>query len=303
MKGDFENMIIDKEAIFEKHKSQLQLIYFLGGGLMFVSHIHQYLNENETQTWRDLKELEEANLIEINKLHNNCIVKLKQYSLQRILEKDKVQAIAFTKTKILKTAYNNSIILKELSEKCKCTEDFLSNCRMRTNFYYSANQNLYILKRIQFILSKANFDMTDFNFELDKYENKKDKNEFLQLNIDNFFLRNIHVMNMGFSNSDRTKFILKIVFVDLNSSYTPKSLSVKMEHVYNYIILFFKDTEKVDLIFNIYVQDTMRKSRLDSGRPKIDNFLQEQAIYSRFQYQIHSLDITEKLFNNSKILL
>lgn len=296
-------MIIDKEAVYEKHKSLLQLIYFLGGGLMFVSHVHQFIGDNQTQTWRNLKELEEANLIEINKLHNNCIVKLKQYSLQQILNKEKVQAIAFTRTKILKTAYNNSIILIELSKKCKNTEDYLNNCRMRTNFYYSSNQNLYILKRIEFILAKAGFDTTDFDFELERYENKNDKNEILQLNIDNFLLRNIHIMNFGFSNDSRNKLILKFAFVDLNSSYTTKSLAIKMEQVYNYIILFFKDIEKVDLIFNIYVQDTMRKSRLDSGRPKIDNFLQEQAISSRFQYQIHSLDITEKLFNNSKILL
>lgn len=309
-----------KEEACRAYEDYLKLIYYFGKGVMLVVHIQRYMKhlggKGKTSVWKDLRELEAKEIIDVHKIHNNSYIKLKKYALRYLLNKSSAEdtkSISYGFITIKKSLFINELILSYPLRGVNIDEliDYYSN---NTTFINKDKQNSCILKNLpeDFATEELQKDIKNLDdIYAQQVKRLKTKSTGIKIekqnnfNLNNMQSRNIHIISVN-------KNMVNVVFLDLNDSYTTSRITENFQLVYQYFCTIFPDS----IIFNfaIVVVDTEGKIRIDKQMPKLNQCLQSKNVLNNFAIQgkniknrlsihIKNLDLRAKLFSNVKILL
>lgn len=298
-----------KEEACRSFEDYLKLIYYFGKGVMLVVHLQRYMEHLEgkgkTSVWRDLRELQAKNLIDIHKIHNNSYIKLKKFTLRYLLNKNSSQdtkSIRYGFTMIKKSLFINELILNYPLRGSSIDEliDYYSN---NTTFINKDKQNTAILRSLQ--NKSLNNDIQKeienlneiYHQQMERLKTKNKVNRIKKLN--KFNINNMQNRKIYISSIKEQK--INIVFLDLNDSYTPNKMAENFEKVYQYFSILCP--QDIKLKFTVIVSDKENEMKLKKQMQRLSQHLKSKKIYNCFKVQIKNLDLREKLFSNVKILL
>lgn len=300
-----------KEETCRVFEGYLKLIYHFGRGVMLVVHIQRYMEhlegKNKTSVWRDLRELQAKEIIDVHKIHNNSYIKLKKYALRYLLNKDSAKdtkSISYGFTTIKKSLFINELVLQYPLKGSKIDElvDYYSN---HTTFINKDKQNIAILKNLSNNLINGEIKAEIQNLEgiyteqmerlITKTKTKGVKIEKLnKFNLNNMQSRNIYISSIKGDT-------INVVFLDVNDSYTANKMADNFQLVYQYLSTIFP--ENIKLRFTIITSDSENEFRIQKQMPQINQYLQNKKILNTFTINVKNLDLRAKLFSNVKILL
>jgi hypothetical protein len=297
--------MLNKEIIYEKNKTLLEIIFHLGGGVMFTTHLYEFMGfKHKTQMWRSINELERAGLIEKIKFHKHCIIKVKKFAIKKLLDKGNVDSIQITGYKILKSATISAVILKDYKHLCKTPEDFLKIARKYSTFYIPSDKSIYLLEQIINFFDKCQMDSSNLQTEVRNIVNDK------SIVFKDYRNINCYVEKYQISRKDTNEFIFGIAVLDLSLNFDYKKVANRLVQVfmhYNSILgneLRIKGKKSVHYYFTFYVNDENRKEYLSRQLKKAKEAMSEMNIdMSRISLLLSNLNLTSTIFSNQKIIL
>lgn len=298
-----------KEETCGVFEGYLKLIYHFGRGVMLVVHIQRYMEhlegKNKTSVWRDLRVLEEKEIIDIHKIHNNSYIKLKKYALRYLLNKESAKdtkSINYGFTAIKKCLFINELIL-QYPLKGSTMDELINYYSNHTTFINKDRQNTAILNSLP-----EGYHSEELQKEINSLENiyahqmerLKTKTRGIKIEKQNKFnLNNMQSRSIYISSIKGNT--VNVVFLDMNDSYTAIKMADNFQLVYEYFRIIFPDSMKFK--FTVITSDLTNKIRLEKQMSKLNQYLQKKLILNLFSIRIKDLDLRSKLFSNVKILL
>lgn len=315
----------EKEEICKKHETYIKLIYYFGKGVMMSVHIQRYMekleSKSKSQVWRDLRELQNNDIVDIHKVHNNNYIKLKKYALKFLLFKDStknIKAVNYGYTAIKKSAFINEFILK-YKLKGSYIDEIIEYYSNHTTLINRDKQNTAILKnykdknesilneiekldsiwekQIQNLINaihNAN-KAEDMKTRLNRIKNKKNKEKSKSVD---FSLNNMQSRNVFISSIKEN--IINVIFFDIFDNLTLDKIGELFENVYLYLSDFFSDKT---FRFTIVASDEYHYNRISRLHEPLEKVLQSKHLLGCFYIGIVNLEIRSKVFSNINIIL
>lgn len=291
----FQKLRIEKESLFNKHKSLLELIWDLGAGvvpryllsdILLCKEIVYFNTENEYANF--ISKLERYKLIRLKKFEGTTrkIIILTSFTLGNLTNK-KTTKIEYTKQKVVLSAfkfchiyteyiYNKSFKsdnkIDEILKILKNDSSLLCNANQGYKFsktlmndvntkYYVSNfskENYDLMYKRMIVRRKAFMDIQyGFNIEFPKSQEQS---------IDTLINRNIYI-SIDRKRTNNNNIFLNVAIFDVhNNLYTSKIAKYILE-TYHLLKRYFKDSVVLNL--NIKV---IACSKEDSKRLKEDCF-------------------------------
>lgn len=289
---------MNKSELCEKHLVLLQVIYFLGGGIMFVTQLQEFMKKHKTQLWRDISELYEAGLIDKVFIDKHCVLKIKAYVIRYFEEKENVGSIEVTAYKIQKSAMISAILLRNYGALCQKPEKILSYAATFTNFVKNDNADLYMLERLKTSMEKH---------ELSTERLTKTMHDLKECD---FYKYRMH-LNFYFENFKQIddEFVISIAILDLSSA-APTVIADRIYSMFDKCDSMFqnnlriKDKLCIHYSFNFYVRDSYREKYTIKQIVKITQCLQRINLdLSRISLAAVNLELTSSVFSNHILFL
>lgn len=296
-----------KYEVYQKHETLLKIIYHIGGGIMFVSHVSCFMGYNhKTQLWRELNELIEESLVEKIKYHKHCVIKIKAFVIKMILDKEKVDSIVVTQGRIVKSAMICSIILKSYQPLCSNPEEYLRMVRKYSNFYHPGDYNLYLYNQLREIFYNQGMDTKNLENEILKISNTVPTKRNTLIN---FKSQNIYIEKYGVRKS-RNEFIIGLALLDLTTEFAPSRISKCLKEFIEHSNSIFMNNlnitarKRIRYMFSIYTHDPLRLEYIKRQMKKVESYLQCQGVnLTNLSFNIINLNLTSALFSNQKIII
>lgn len=298
-----------KEEACGALEAYLKLIYHFGKGVMLVVHIQRYMEhldgKNKTSVWRDLRELQSKEIIDVHKIHNNSYIKLKKYALRYLLNKSSAKdtkSVKYGFATIKKSLFINELIL-QYPLRGSNIEELIDYYSSNTTFINKDKQNTAMLSNLlekfnSLELKREIENLSDIYIQqMKRLQSKaqvigvKKRNGF---NLNNMQSRNIYISSI----KENT---INVVFLDINDSYTARKMAENFQCVYEYLRIIFP--ENMRLKFTVIVSDEENEMKIQKQIPKLNQCLKDKQIDNCFKIRIKNLDLRAKLFSNVKILL
>ena len=308
-----------KEKACKIYFPYIHLILNLGKGVMFSKHIEQYMtyfnSYSKTRVWRDLRDMQNAEIIEIKKYHNSNFIKLRKYPLRyiaqlnspfEVIQNRDLGSIQFTELLLRKSLFINQYIISKMLNNTMTLEDFIEHIQEKTTLLSKAKDNIHIFEQYP-IKTKALQEEIDnlkklkqlqtFNLKTCSSNNFPKRSEF---NINNMQSRNIFI-------SELSEKHIVITLFDLYNNYTPQKISDDIRAVYSYLFSILTDSKDISflqdtIVFNIVVAKESYKKRVLESKPIIQKSL-NPIISPNVFIGITSLNIDKNCFSNVKLLL
>lgn len=286
-----------KDQLFEKHYTLLQLVYLLGGGLMFVTQLGAFLNKHKTQLWRDINELTSGQLLDKDKFLKHSIVKVKAFVIQRFVGTSQVNSVSLTQYRIKKSAAICAIILQIYSKKCSTAEEFLDYAQTHSNFWSSKESDLFLLSQIYDLMRRKGMKTQGLEQVLAGQTS---------LDLDNWKKHyNIYVDKFGLRGTD--ELVVHFAILDLWKC-SPEAISLHIRDICDDCNSTFENIYRISghyhmrYEFTLYVRDDdMRQF----GLMQIDK-VNQRLRNLRFDPETISIDVvdlrlTSEIFSNQII--
>lgn len=305
-----------KEALFIKNRTLFELIYYIGEGVMFVKQISEFLDQSPS---RLLKNLQDAHLIDIKKIHNNNLVRLKQYSLSKISSKE-LETPRFTKARVFRSAFVSEIMLRKLMTLREKKKGFTLE-RFITLYKSGASTNLLWQSDVIFAENMkkrlSTFGASDFSAideqiqymklanKIQRTKNKGVRNELIEERKNFLKDRADSLTTLAMLRSSSIyietlkKNLCKVAI--LATSDGPLGIVEKMQKAFYCFSYLLGDDYEIS--FNIYVIDSKKERILERNKGFITNKLISKHLSDVIEYEIVNLNLTKTIFSNKKILV
>lgn len=264
------------------------------GGIMFASQLQKLCNYvHKTQFWRDVRELEDAGLIERIKYHNQVLIKIKAFAIKKILEKQKVESIAVSGYRIVKNAMIAEIVLQKYKPDF---EQLIRNVEIFSNYYNSASIDL-IYRHILLLFKENNMDYRIL------------ENAIKSNNLKDYKNRGIY-LDHHYIDFDKRVFHMNFCILDLYDNINVSKLSGHITDILQYHQELLsnnfniKEHVTIQYRFTLYTTSDGRKVYAKSQFQKVKESLEKSKVnILNTKFAVTSLNITDKLFNGSKVIL
>lgn len=235
----------------------LQIIFYLGRGIMLVKQLQTYMLRLEGQSnstvYKNLRTLEKANVIEFNRFYNNNYIKLKKYALEFILNSNgnKIKSITKSHIKIKRSIFQNQYILNNYNLEEYTTKELINKLRKETTIFAKDKESHKVLHHFYKSQSvKANPILEDEIIKLQRIRkaqlmnlSKTEHDITFQeddFNINNMQSRNIHITNIikttkKYGPNIMGAYLIEIVIFDIKDTYTISRLYEVLSKVHTYM--------------------------------------------------------------------
>lgn len=272
---------IKKETCI-KHFKYIKLIDEIGNGVMLQSHIQKIMEHfyviNKREVYKDLKELEHAQIIDKQRLNNVNLIVLKKYAFrhlkevetgQKVLSKD-ISSQKITPAKIKRSLWITEYILRSLNgrqdmKELQTTEELFLYLNNKTTLITRKNENIDcfngfikdpdINAKVRENVENEISIINNYKFSIIenlKIEGKvsvkevKDYKKSKEYNKTNFSLNSMVYNNLYIT--DIRKNQLNITFFDINNNLKVKKICEIVENIFVYFNNnFFTYLENGDL--------------------------------------------------------
>lgn len=291
----------------------LQVTWSLGKGVMFVSHLQDYLycidEISKSTIWRALREMERAKLISIHKFYNNCYIKLRKKGVEIGASKSSVAAksISITPTLLKKTAAINEFIILQLDEIIEKnniyrTIDLIKHLKNQSTLFMGKREGFHFLNNDK-IFNKNEFLSSEIE-NLEKlylnglkkmnspYNETVVKNYKFDFTINNMSYRSI------FASSFKDKGAIDICLFDMGKNYDIKKVANNLMDVQIYFASIAPGKE-----LNYFICFTDEEFQQNFTR-QLDEFktLLLQKGFKSPKLNLSNLNLTRKIFSNVRII-
>lgn len=306
-----------KEEACIKHFNYIHLILSFGKGLMFSKHITTYMkhfnNYNSTKVWRDLREMQNDEIIEINKFHNSNYVRIKKYPLRYIAElnnpdkkfqsKD-ISSLVFSDGLLRRSLFINQYVVAKMLRDNMSLEEFIIFMTTTTTLFSKSKDNVHIFDCYSPQTKALKEEIENLNRlkYLQTYNLKNNTSKKLgknsSFNINNMQNRNIFITELSGSR-------IVVTFFDIFNNYTPTKIINDITSTYQYlfnILTESKDTAfRQEIVFNIVVAKTAYKDRILKNREVLNRSLRS-ILDNGVVLGITDLKIDKTCFSNVILL-
>lgn len=209
--------------IILKYESYLRLIDNFGG-YMFFKHIYKFSSKGELQTFKDIHNMEEDNLIKIINVNNNNYVLLQRTAL-----------------KFLRNKANTAFLQPPTSTQLK-TSCYLAEYITAPEDFFNANPYSWFLEKYQEQIQKYKADpaTADLNFLTNNKEKVREiKIQFDKSKTNEDFFSKLNTSKMYFNNIDENG-IVNILMLDFERSkfWIKKALEEKIEMIFKKLAIY-----------------------------------------------------------------
>lgn len=322
-----------KERAFNEHKEMIQCLWYVGKGIMFRKHLikyftlHGYRKKVVEEAVRDLID---SDLIEVIRLGNSHILKLKKYGIYTLLGKkpSEVGSVSTSDKKYLRSAFLNERILSDLAfdpNPVHLEKGFAHSLRriLLVRSHASFEKRSYkVLEYLQgldqrnekrgeskkFLASTALGEIQDLSIvrvhaETKKLEDearavriKKESDPSYQIN-----LNGLHSGDVYFSfSSDGKQYVLNLDFLDVRSNMTEKGLETKLKLVIPYMKYLVDPA--VQIRVNVLVASETRRDYFKSRLSRIETNVSRATNIINVEMQTINLNLEETLFARMTII-
>lgn len=302
-----------KERLCRENRTLLELVFYMGKGIMYKQHILRYMNEfeglNEIDISKVLGELNENEIIDYHNFLGTKIIKLKKYAVYFLLEKDRedVSSIQFTAGKAYKSAFLNQIILQNaeiLKRRISNLRELINLYLRETTYFAKDKESFYYLKhQIYNGWCTPYAEQEIQNLILAKQQShlfvttkKKVQSSY---NLNSIQASSIYLGLKRTTISGRT--FLFVDVLDINGLITGKKFADKVNTTMDYLNQLF-NRKKIGFHFTLYVQSKERKEFLQKHSKKINTDILNHC-KEEVRWEIKNLDLERTLFKNQKVLL
>lgn len=305
-----------KEKACESLQDYLKLIYYLGKGVMFSSQICRLMQKmnhyDKSKVWRDLRELQRREVVDIHKVHHQNYVKLKKYAIRFLLEKDKseeIKSVSYSFTTLKRSAFLAEYILTSINLQEQTVDNLIHNILNETTLINKRNCNTLMFRNLEDFKNRELFlreEVINLEYLKEKHLNtlkNKETQEHVEkrsdFNINNMQSRNIFITKIKESEID-------VVFLDLNDNYTVDRLAENVDNTYSYLTSLFQNRNfsKVSKRVNFNILTSNYFSNVNIDLDYTIKKLERKRLILNSNYTIKStnLNLREKVFNNVNIL-
>ena len=306
----------NKQEACLTHHIYLKIILNLGQGVIFSQHLEKYLihfyGQHKMQVWTNLRDLQDAEIIDIKKYNNSNYVILKKYAFRyfKQLETGKdvqskdISSIKFTENLLRKSLFINQFLNTKMLKNFNTLDQFIFFIQNNTTFFAKNKQAYTPLINYQKIANNKNLETEIKNLiEIDDAQRstiggkvkKVTKNS--NFNANNMQYRNIYILALN----PQEIFIL---FFDINNNYTKTKIVEDMLETYNYFYQILTTPTQTHLkqkiIFNIVVAKEAYKNKIG----KDSAFIKKKicTANSHIITGLTNLDLEKKCFSNAHLL-
>lgn len=235
-----------KETACNAYKEYLQLIYYMGKGIMLATQIQRYMGyfygTSKQGVWRHIRSLQEVEIIDVHKIQNNSYIKLKKYAVRFLLEKESsknVASLSYSFTTLKKTTFKNEYVLQYLLKES--LKDTINYCNKNTTLIAKNKKNWKVLKPYvkQNEVGTEIKNLIEIATQQAKILKSK-KPEALKIqkvnrfNINNMQSRNIYIVEI-------TENTVQVVVLDINNNYTAQKIKDTGSWIAEYFKMLMED--------------------------------------------------------------
>ncbi|HHX61993.1 MAG TPA: hypothetical protein GX707_14990 [Epulopiscium sp.] len=307
-----------KEEACSTYLHYINLILTFGKGLMFAKHITIYMahfnNYNKTKVWRDLRDMQNDEIIEINKHHNSNYIRLKKYPLRYLAElnnpgekfqsKD-ISSLVFTDTLLRKSLFINQYVITKMLKDNVDLVNFMFHMELRTTLFAKAKDNVHIFE--QYFPKREALNAEIHNLKqlknLRTYNLRNASSKQLAKNS-NFNINNMQSRNIFITELTDTRIV--VTFFDIFNNYTPQKIINDMQATYQYLFNILTESTDISfrqksIVFNIVVAKTAYKDRILKNKDILNRSL-GSILGNGVVLGITDLKIDKTCFSNVKLL-
>ena len=306
-----------KERLCMAHRTLLELVFYMGKGLMYKKHILRYMSEfegiNEIDTSKVLKELRDSDIVDSHSVFGAKVIRLKKFAIYFLLEKDRedVSSITLTAGKVKKSAFLNQIVLQSatiLKKRNPSLPLLIQYYQAKTTYLSKDKESFsYLENQIQegWCTPYARQEVNDLKIAKQQGHvfKKNDAEEKIQrgYNLNSMQASNIYLGLKRKASNGKT--VVYVDVLDINGLMTAKQFAKKVGLVVDYLDLLF-DREDLTLTFYflLHVQSQERKDFLQKQEKQINESIRTHC-KEDIPWDINNLDLERTLFKNQKVLL